>query len=98
MNYADATRYLVSLGNEIRAAGADGVMAAKLSLENITALLTDLENPQNAYPSVLIAGTNGKGSVSAMIESILRAAGLRTGLYTSPHLVEISERIRIRGE
>ena len=98
MNYADATRYLISLGNEIRAAGADGVMTAKLGLENITALLADLGNPQDSYPSVLIAGTNGKGSVSAMIDSILRAAGFRTGLYTSPHLVEIAERIRVGGE
>jgi dihydrofolate synthase / folylpolyglutamate synthase len=97
MNYAEATRYLISLGNEIRAAGAEGV-AAKLGLENITPLLADLNNPQNSYPSVLIAGTNGKGSVSAMIESVLREAGLRTGLYTSPHLVEISERISLGGE
>jgi len=98
MDYADATRYLISLGNEIRAAGADGVMAAKLGLENITALLADLNHPQDSYPSVLVAGTNGKGSVSAMLESMLRAAGLRTGLYTSPHLVEIAERIRVNGE
>ncbi len=98
MNYAESTRYLISLGNEIRAAGADGVMTAKLGLENITRLLEDLGAPQHSYPSVLIAGTNGKGSVSAMIDSILRAAGLRTGLYTSPHLVEITERIRVNGE
>jgi len=98
MDYSQATRYLISLGNEIRASTADGVAAAKLGLENITALLNELGNPQACYPSVLIAGTNGKGSVAAMLEAILRQAGLSTGLYTSPHLVEISERIQISGK
>jgi dihydrofolate synthase / folylpolyglutamate synthase len=97
MDYVQATRYLISLGNEIRATTAEGIAAAKLGLENISILLEDLGQPQRAYPSVLVAGTNGKGSVSAMIDSILRAAGLRTGLYTSPHLVEINERIQISG-
>src|SRR5438876_455134 len=103
MDYARATRYLISLGNEIRATTAEGVAAApglhaaKMGLENITVLLEELGRPQDAYPSVLIAGTNGKGSVAAMLESALRAAGLRTGLYTSPHLVEINERIQVEG-
>jgi dihydrofolate synthase/folylpolyglutamate synthase len=97
MDYNQATRYLISLGNEIRASTADGIAAAKPGLTNITALLNELDNPQLRYPCVLIAGTNGKGSVAAMLESILRAAGLRTGLYTSPHLVEIRERIQIAG-
>ena len=95
MDYAGATRYLISLGNEIRASASDNVH--KLGLENITELLEDLGRPQDACPSVLVAGTNGKGSVGAMLEAMLRAAGLRSGLYTSPHLVEINERIQLGG-
>lgn len=98
MDYRQATRYLISLGNEVRASTADGITAAKLGLENITVLLDDLGHPQNNYPSILIAGTNGKGSVGAMLEAILRSGGLRTGLYTSPHLVEINERIQVSGQ
>lgn len=98
MDYGEATRYLISLGNEVRVSSTDSLAAAKLGLENITALLQDLGNPQSTYPSVLIAGTNGKGSVAAMLASVLRAAGLRTGLYTSPHLVEINERIQLNGQ
>ena len=97
MNYAEATRYLISLGNEVRASSMDSAQAAKLGLENITVLLEDLGRPQDAYPSVLVGGTNGKGSVAAMLEAVLRSAGLRTGLYTSPHLVEINERIQLCG-
>jgi len=70
----------------------------KLGLENITALLNHLGNPQERFLSVHIAGTNGKGSTAAILESILRAAGYRTGLYTSPHLVDMRERIRVNGE
>ncbi|MCH7978814.1 MAG: bifunctional folylpolyglutamate synthase/dihydrofolate synthase [Acidobacteria bacterium] len=95
MDYAGATRYLISLGNEIRASASDTVQ--KLGLGNITELLEDLERPQEAYRSILVAGTNGKGSVAAMLDAVLRAAGLRSGLYTSPHLVEINERIRVGG-
>jgi dihydrofolate synthase / folylpolyglutamate synthase len=69
----------------------------KFGLENITTLAAGLGNPHRAARCVHIAGTNGKGSTAAMLESILRAAGLRTGLYTSPHLERINERIRIRG-
>ena len=98
MDYAAATRYLISLGNEVRASSMDSVYAAKLGLENITTLLEDLGRPQDAYPCVLIGGTNGKGSTAAMLEAVLRAAGLRSGLYTSPHLVEINERIQLRGQ
>ena len=54
--------------------------------------------PERAFPSVLIAGTNGKGSTAATLASILRASGLKTGLYTSPHLIRINERIRMNGE
>ncbi len=69
----------------------------RLGLENIRLLLKDLGDPQNAFPCVLVAGTNGKGSVSAMLAEALRRNGFRTGLYTSPHLVRVEERIRIDG-
>ena len=167
MNYQEATRYLISLGNEVRASASDAVHVAKLGLENVTELLADMGRPQDAYPSVLIAGTNGKGSVAAMLDAVLQDAGrrepgtgnkptaksqepfeysqepraksqdsgaidssllangsfessqelraksqdsgdgigslllandsFRTGLYTSPHLVEINERIQFAG-
>ncbi len=83
-------RYLLSLGNELK--------GAKLGLERIEALLRRLGRPERSFRSVHIAGTNGKGSTAAMIEAGLRAAGRRTGLYTSPHLVRINERIRVAGE
>jgi dihydrofolate synthase/folylpolyglutamate synthase len=70
----------------------------KLGLEQIRGLLEALGRPDRAYPSILIAGTNGKGSVSAMVERGLRAAGCRTGRYTSPHLVHLEERFAIDGE
>ena len=61
-------------------------------------LLAALGHPENRFPTVLVAGTNGKGSTAATLESILRASGLKTGLYTSPHLVRINERIRLNGK
>lgn len=67
----------------------------KLGLESIRALLRELGHPETAYPSILVAGTNGKGSVSALLHSMLQAAGVHTGLFTSPHLVHPAERIRI---
>jgi dihydrofolate synthase/folylpolyglutamate synthase len=67
-------------------------------LEAITGLLTDLGNPEESFPSILIAGTNGKGSTAAMTASILARAGYKTGLYTSPHLVDIRERIVVNGK
>jgi dihydrofolate synthase/folylpolyglutamate synthase len=67
----------------------------KLGLENVTRLLAFLGNPQQKWPAIHIAGTNGKGSTATFIYSILQEAGYRTGLYTSPHLVDFSERIRI---
>lgn len=69
----------------------------KPGLERITELLSLLGNPQNACPSVHIAGTNGKGSTAAFISSVLAKAGLKTGLYTSPHLIRFNERIRVSG-
>ncbi|HEY2461871.1 MAG TPA: folylpolyglutamate synthase/dihydrofolate synthase family protein [Candidatus Acidoferrum sp.] len=95
MNYDAAVKYLLSLGREL--AAPTQAAAAKFDLENITVLAERLGQPQRAYPSAHIAGTNGKGSTGAFLESILRAAGLRTGLNTSPHLEKINERIRING-
>ena len=96
MNYESAVRYLLSLGRELGA--PTQATAAKFNLENITVLMERLGRPDRTYPIVHIAGTNGKGSTAAFLESILRAAGFRTGLNTSPHLERINERIRINGE
>jgi len=104
MTYEEAVRYLLTLGRELAAprqpalSGAKGVPVAKFDLRNISALADQLGNPHRAYPCVHIAGTNGKGSTAAMLDSILRSAGLRTGLYTSPHLVHINERLRVDGQ
>ena len=89
MNYPDSVRFLYSLGNEVK--------TAKYGLERMRTLLEALGNPQQLPRIVHVAGTNGKGSTCAMIESGLRAAGFRTGLFTSPHLVEPTERVRING-
>src|SRR5271170_4955264 len=96
MNYEAAVRYLLSLGREL--AAPTQAAAAKFDLENITVLAERLVRPDRAYPIAHIAGTNGKGSTAAFLESILRHAGFRTGLNTSPHLERINERIRINGE
>jgi dihydrofolate synthase/folylpolyglutamate synthase len=96
MNYEASVRYLLSLGREL--AAPTQAAAAKFDLENITILAERLGRPDRAYPSAHIAGTNGKGSTAAFLESILRHAGFRTGLNTSPHLEKINERIRINGE
>ncbi|HST51564.1 MAG TPA: cyanophycin synthetase [Pyrinomonadaceae bacterium] len=89
MNFDESVNYLLGLGHE--------TLAIKLGLENVSRLLRHLGDPQKNFPSVQIAGTNGKGSTAAMFESVGRAAGIRTGLYTSPHLVSITERVRIAG-
>lgn len=90
MNFEESVKYLYSLGNE--------VSAMKLGLENPRKLLQALGNPQDNYKKIQIAGTNGKGSTCAFLDSICRQAGIKTGLYTSPHLVSITERIKIEGE
>lgn len=95
MNYDEAVRYLLTLGREL--AAPTQAAAAKFDLENITVLAERLGRPDRAYPSAHIAGTNGKGSTAAFLESILRHAGFRTGLNTSPHLEKINERICING-
>lgn len=74
------------------------LLGMKLGLSNTRALLASMGRPHRAFPSIHIAGTNGKGSTSAFIASILQEAGFKTGLYTSPHLVRFSERIRVNGK
>ena len=89
MNYPDSIRFLYALGNELK--------TAKFDLARIAILLEALGSPHRQGRFVHVAGTNGKGSTCAMIESALRASGQRTGLYTSPHLSEPTERIRVEG-
>lgn len=85
LNYRDTIAWLYDLQ----------FVGIKMGLDNIRSLMAFLGNPQSRYPVIHIAGTNGKGSTAAFIASALRAAGYRTGLYTSPHLVDFSERIRV---
>src|SRR5687768_8250788 len=89
MNFDEAVRYLLSLGHE--------TLTIKLGLRNTELLLNALDNPERAFPSVQIAGTNGKGSTATMLDSICTAAGSKSGLYISPHLTSITERISISG-
>jgi dihydrofolate synthase/folylpolyglutamate synthase len=96
MNYEDSVGSLLALGREL--AAPQQARVQKFGLENITVLSAHLGNPHCAVPCAHIAGTNGKGSTAAILESILRSAGLCTGLYTSPHLERINERIRLNGE
>jgi dihydrofolate synthase/folylpolyglutamate synthase len=96
MEYEAAVRYLLSLGREL--AAPTQAATAKFDLENISILTERLGRPDRAYPSAHLAGTNGKGSTAAFLESIVRCAGFRTGLNTSPHLEKINERIRVNGE
>jgi dihydrofolate synthase / folylpolyglutamate synthase len=87
-SYTETLRWLYST----QAAGI------KLGLENVRRLLDALGNPHRQLACIHVAGTNGKGSVSAMLDAVARAAGLRTGLFTSPHLVRFNERIQISGQ
>ncbi|HEX4003026.1 MAG TPA: folylpolyglutamate synthase/dihydrofolate synthase family protein [Candidatus Acidoferrales bacterium] len=96
MKYEESVRALMALGREL--AAPQQARVQKFGLENISILVEALGNPHRAIPCAHIAGTNGKGSTAAMLDAVLRAAGLRTGLYTSPHLERINERIRINGE
>jgi dihydrofolate synthase / folylpolyglutamate synthase len=96
MSYSEALRYLYALGREL--ASPRQARVQKFDLQNISTLAELMRHPERRSPCVQIAGTNGKGSTAAMLESIVRSTGLRTGLYTSPHLERINERIRIDGE
>ncbi|MCI0354936.1 MAG: bifunctional folylpolyglutamate synthase/dihydrofolate synthase [Acidobacteria bacterium] len=92
-SYADSVLQLFALGHELHVTPAH-----KFDLANMRVLLEALEHPQRRFASVLIAGTNGKGSTAATLASILAAAEHRTGLYTSPHLRRVNERIQVNGE
>jgi dihydrofolate synthase / folylpolyglutamate synthase len=92
MSYENAVARMYALGHELTQTPSQ-----KFDLEHMRVLLEALNHPERKFPGVLIAGTNGKGSTAATLASILRASDLRTGLYTSPHLVRINERIRIDG-
>src|SRR5580693_7956390 len=93
MSYETAIARMFALGHELAQTPSH-----KFDLDHMRVLLGALDHPERQFPSVLIAGTNGKGSTAATLASILRASGLKTGLYTSPHLVRINERIRVNGE
>jgi dihydrofolate synthase/folylpolyglutamate synthase len=101
MTYAEAAAHLYALGPELPTSkfSADssepGPPRRKFDLAHMRRLLAELGNPERMFRSVLIAGTNGKGSTAATLASIFTAAGYRTGLYTSPHLVQVNERIQV---
>ncbi|MFQ5920212.1 MAG: bifunctional folylpolyglutamate synthase/dihydrofolate synthase, partial [Thermoplasmata archaeon] len=88
MGYEESLTYLYGLER----------LGVRLGLENVLDLLDRLGNPHETFPSVHVAGSKGKGSVCAFLDAILRKAGYRVGLYTSPHLVRFNERIRVDGE
>src|SRR6266566_3932005 len=93
MSYEAAITSMYALGHELAQNASH-----KFDLAHMRVLLAALGNPEQRSPGVLIAGTNGKGSTAAALGSILRASALKTGLYTSPHLICINERIRVNGE
>ena len=94
MNYQQTIDYLY---NTLPMYSRMGSVAFRKDLDNILVLCNELGNPQTKFRSIHIGGTNGKGSVSHMLASILQAGGMRTGLYTSPHLYDFRERIRVDG-
>ena len=95
MNYTQTIEFLFSSMPSFQ---EKGVCAYKPGLERVTAFCRHLGNPQRNYFTIHVAGTNGKGSVSHMLASILQQAGYRTGLFTSPHLSDFRERVRVDGE
>lgn len=95
MNYSETIEYLYS---RLPAFHQIGSAAYKPGLENSLKMMSHLGNPQNRYRTIHVAGTNGKGSVSHFITAVLQSAGYKAGLYTSPHLVDFRERIRVNGE
>ncbi len=94
MSYAAAVNQLYALGHELAPADVSAARR-KFDLAHMRALMAALGDPQRSFPSILIAGTNGKGSTAATLASVLSSAGYRTGLYTSPHLVKVNERIQL---
>jgi dihydrofolate synthase/folylpolyglutamate synthase len=95
MNYQETLQYLYT---QLPMFTRDGASAFKKDLDNTIALCNILDNPQNKFKSIHVGGTNGKGSTSHMLAAILQTAGYKTGLYTSPHLKDFRERIRINGQ
>src|ERR1700710_1857149 len=95
MAYTATLNYLYS---QLPMFTRDGPVAFKNDLTNTIELCARLDNPQHKFKSVHVGGTNGKGSTSHMLAAILQTAGYKTGLYTSPHLLDFRERIRINGE
>lgn len=96
MSYTAALDSLHARAGELH--GAPGEPRRKFRIEEMRELVKALGHPERRFPSVLIAGTNGKGSTSATLAAILKSAGYRCGLYTSPHLVRVNERVQIDGE
>lgn len=95
MDYKQTLNFLFS---QLPMFQRQGAAAYKANLDNTIALCQMLHNPQTEFPSIHIAGTNGKGSTANMLASVFQEAGYKTGLYTSPHLIDFRERIRINGE
>lgn len=95
MNYQETTNWMF---NQLPMYQLQGASAYKEDLTNIKLLATHLDNPQNRLKCIHVAGTNGKGSTSHMLASVLQEAGYKVGLYTSPHLKDFRERIKINGE
>jgi dihydrofolate synthase/folylpolyglutamate synthase len=89
MNFQESLEYLLNLGNE--------VLAMKLGLASTETLLVAIGNPERNFLKIQVAGTNGKGSTCAFLDAICRNAQIKTGLFTSPHLISITERIKIGG-
>src|SRR4051794_40820247 len=94
--YADALRFLNTFTDYERMASR--YTTADYDLGRMRRLLAALDNPERAFLSLHIAGTKGKGSTAHLAEAVLREAGYRTGLYTSPHLIDLLERIRLDGK
>ncbi len=90
MNYSECLKYLADLGQEI--------VGLKFGLHAITTIMEELGRPHERYDTAIVAGTNGKGSTCAILASILQQSGYRTGLFTSPHLVRVNERMRVDGK
>lgn len=95
MNYTETIDYLFT---SLPTFQQDGALAYKPGLERVSEFCRKIGNPQRSYFVIHVAGTNGKGSVSNMLASVLQQAGYQVGLYTSPHLTDFRERIRINGE
>ncbi len=89
MNYPECLKYLADLGQELH--------GQKFGLDAISQILVELGRPHERYDTAIVAGTNGKGSTCAMLASILQQAGYHTGLFTSPHLMRVNERMRVNG-